>query len=291
MGDFLGGPWDLDVFLIVNLVLAAALYLAGVRLRRDRTAIPPWPVGRTIAFLSGLVLLALVWLGPVAGWSHTFFWTHMTQHLVVMMLAAPLLVLGSPLLLLRDASSPRVRDRYIDPALNSTVTRWVTDPAITWVLFAAVLIGTHFSPFYDWALRNHDAELFLERPLFLGAALLYYLPIIGSNPLPRRPTPAVKLLSLGALMIPEAIVGAVIYFAPVVLYSTFAQSVRPFGPDPLSDQRLSGAIMWAVVMVIDTMWMMVVAVEWFNSEEERSRAMDVEIAAGQHAATADQSTA
>ena len=49
--------------------------------------------------------------------------------------------------------------------------------------------------------------------------------------------------------------------------------------------------MWAVVMVIDTMWMMVVAVEWFNSEEERSRAMDVEIAAGQHAATADQSTA
>ena len=66
MGDFLGGPWDLDVFLIVNLALAAALYLAEVRLRRDRTAIPPWPVGRTISFLSGLVLLALVWLEPEA---------------------------------------------------------------------------------------------------------------------------------------------------------------------------------------------------------------------------------
>lgn len=286
MGEFLRGPWTLDVFVMVNLVIVAGLYLMGVRLRRQRGGMPTWPVGRTIAFLSGLALLAIVWLGPVAGWSHTFFWAHMTQHLVAMMVAAPLLVLGSPLLLLRDASTERVRDRYVDPALNSTMTRWATDPIVTWCLFAAVLVGTHFSPFYDWALRNHDAELFIERPLFLGAALLYYLPILGSNPLPRRPSPAVKLLSLGALMIPEAIVGAVIYFSPVVLYETFATSTRPFGPDALSDQTLSGAIMWAVVMVIDTMWMMVVAVEWFTSEEERSREMDVEMATA--AAASDQ---
>lgn len=281
MGDFLRGPWPLDVFVLVNLTIVAGLYLTGVRLRRQHGGMPTWPVGRTFAFLSGLGLLVIVWLSPVAGWSHTFFWAHMTQHLVTMMVAAPLLVLGAPLLLLREASPRHVRDRYIDPALDSRVTRWLTDPIVSWLVFAGVLVGTHFSPFYDWALRNHDAELFIERPLFLAAGLLYYLPLIGSNPLPRRPSPAVKLLSLGALMIPEAIVGAVIYFAPVVLYPTFATADRPFGPDPLSDQRLSGAIMWAVVMVIDTMWMMVVAAEWFDSEEERSMASDMVTAADQ----------
>lgn len=276
MTEFLRGPWSLDLFTAVNLVLAGVLYLAGVRSRARRHPDQQWPWYRTLSFVAGLVLLAVVYLGPVAGWSHTFFWAHMTQHLAVMMAAAPLLVLGAPLLLLQEAFPPATRDRWIDPALASAVTRWLTDPIVTWVLFAGVLLGVHFTGFYDWSMSDHDAELFLQRPLLLTAALLYYLPLIGSNPLPRRPSPAVKLISLGAMMIPEAIVGAVIYFSPVVIYDTFATSVRPFGPDALTDQQLSGAIMWALVMVIDTMWMMVVAAEWFGAEEEKARRIDEE---------------
>ncbi len=278
MGAFLAGPWQLDLFTTVNLVLGAAAYLVGVRVRRGRTS-RPWPWYRTLTFLTGLALIGLVYLGPVAGWSHTFFWAHMAQHLVVMMVVAPLLVLGAPLLLLQEAVTQDTRRRLVDPALGSVVVRWLTDPVVTWLLFAVVLLGVHFTGFYDWAMGNHDAELFVERPLFLLAAVLYYLPLIGSNPLPRRPAPAVKLLSLGAMMIPEALVGAVVYFSPVVLYRTFAVAPRPFGPDALADQQLSGAIMWAVVMVVDTMWMMVVAAEWFTAEEEKARRMDAENAA------------
>lgn len=290
MTDFFGGPWSLDLFTAVNLVLAAAAYLAGVRFRSRRHQRCPWPWYRTASFVGGLVLLAAVYLGPVAGWSHTFFWAHMAQHLAVMMAAAPLLVLGAPLLLLQEALPPESCDRWLTPALDSPVIRWLTDPIVTWLIFAGVLLGVHFTDFYDWSMGNHDAELFLQRPLMLTAALLYYLPLIGSNPLPRRPTPAVKLISLGAMMIPEAIVGAVIYFSPVVLYDTFANSIRPFGPDALTDQQLSGAIMWALVMVIDTMWMMVVAAEWFGAEEEKARRLDEE-AGGDEAAQPQRTTA
>ena len=283
MTDFLTGPWSLDLFTAVNLVLVAAAYLAGVRVRARRGALPAWPWYRTLSFLSALVLLAAVYLGPVAGWSHTFFWAHMAQHLVVMMAAAPLIVLGAPLLLLQEAVPDDARRRWVDPVLSSRAVRWLTDPLVTWLLFAGVLLGVHFTGFYDWAMGDHDAEMFIQRPLMLAVAILYYLPLIGSNPLPRRPSPAVKLISLGAMMVPEAIVGAVIYFSPFVIYATFANSTRPFGPDALTDQQLSGAVMWALVMVIDTMWMMVVATEWFSAEEEKARRMDGEMAAEQRA--------
>ena len=87
-----------------------------------------------------------------------------------------------------------------------------------------------------------------------------------------------KLLSLASMMIPEAIVGGVIYFAPVLLYPSF-DTERPFGPDPLADQQLSGAIMWALVMTIDSIWMMVVAAQWFADEERRSEDMGAQPAA------------
>jgi len=263
--------WALDVFTLVNLLVVAALYLWGVRASGDRG--PRWPRRSTWCFLTGLVLLALAYLGPLAAWSHTFFWAHMSQHLIVMMAAAPLLVLGNPITLWFRASSAATRRRVIVPLLRSTAVRWLLNPYVTWALFAVTLVGTHFSPFYEWALRNHDADTFVEQPLYLAVALLYYLPLIGANLQPRRPSPAFRLLSLAAMMVPEAVVGAVLYFASRPLYPFYDQP-RPFGPAALPDQQLAGGLMWALVMIVDSGWMMVAAVEWFGDEERRSARED-----------------
>ena len=263
----------LDVFALVNLIAAAALYLWGTRRTQS-----PWRTSATVCFLSGLGVLAIVYLGPLAAWSHTFFWVHMTQHLLVMMVAAPLLVLGAPTTLLFSASSDAHRRRWVVPVLRSRVVRILTNPILTWLLFAGVLLGTHFTAFYNFALENHDADTLIEQPLYLTAAFLFYFPLIGANLQPRRPSHGVRILSLATMMIPEAIVGGVIYFASVVLYPAFATD-RPFGPDPKSDQQLSGALMWALVMVVDTGWIMVAAAEWFASEERRSSHVDAIVAA------------
>lgn len=276
MSEFLGA-WRIDLFVAVNLVLAATCYLWAVRHVNARHPRARWHWGLTTSFLTGIALLTLTYIGPMAAWSHTFFWVHMTQHLVVTMAAAPLLVLGAPITLAFRASGPRNR-RAIARVLRGRVVRVMTNPIVTWLLFAGVLVGAHFTAFYNWALTNHGASTLVEQPMFLAAAILYYLPLIGTNLLPRRPTHAVRLISLGLMMIPEALIGAVIYFSAVVLYPAFDVE-RPFGLAPLPDQQLSGALMWALVMVIDAFWMMWVAAEWFASEERRGRRVSAEIAA------------
>jgi len=275
MREFLSA-WSFDIFVVVNLLVIPIVYVWGVRRVRRASPRRGWPAGATCAFMSGWALLCIAYLGPLAAWSHTFFWVHMTQHLIVMMAAAPLLVLGLPVTLWVRASSPRARRAYVIPILRSRAVRFITDPVVTWVFFAGVLLLTHFTPFFDWALRNHDADIFIEQPLFLIAAFLYYLPVIGKNMLPRRASAGHRLASMSIMMVPEAIVGAVIYFSPVVLYSVFAEASRPFGPDAKSDQQMAGALMWALVMVIEAGWMMLIAVEWFSSEERKGRKLDQE---------------
>jgi cytochrome c oxidase assembly factor CtaG len=286
MSQFLGASL-FDLFVVVNLGLALALYLGAVS-RIRRTGGPSWPRWCTACFVIGIGLLALVYLGPLGAWSHTFFWVHMTQHLVVTMAAAPLLVLGAPITLAFRASGPRQR-RTIVRALRSRPVEILTNPVLTWILFAGTLLAVHFTPFYDWALANHGVTVMIEQPLFLIVAVLYYLPLIGTNLLPQRPSHAVRLASLALMMIPEAVIGAAIYFSPVLLYDGFAVE-RPFGPDALTDQQLSGALMWALVMVVDSFWMMWVAADWWSSEERRSRRQDAEIAQERLSAPAAGST-
>ena len=276
MTEFLGA-WQVDLFVAVNLLLVAAWYLWAVRRVNRRHPSARWHWGLTASFLTGMVLLSLMYLGPMAAWSHTFFWVHMTQHLVVTMAVAPLLVLGAPITLAFRASGPRNR-RSIVRVLRTRWVRVMTNPIVTWLLFAGVLLGAHFTAFYNWSLENHGASVLVEQPMFLVVAVLYYLPLIGTNLLPRRPSHAIRLISLGLMMIPEALIGAVIYFSPVVLYPAFDVE-RPFGLAPLPDQQLSGALMWALVMVVDAFWMMWVAAEWFTSEERRGRRISAEIAA------------
>ena len=274
LGLFLG-RWSLDLVALANRLVAGGLYLWAVRHRQDRRL--PWPVSRTWCFLVGLALLAVAYLGPLAAWSHTFFWAHMSQHLLVMMAAAPLLVLGDPLTLWFRASPGSARRSVVVPILRSRAVAVLLNPYVTWALFAVVLLGTHFTPFYEWALRNHDADAFVEQPLYLVVAVLYYLPLIGGNLQPRRPTPAFRLVSLAAMMVPEAVVGAVLYFASRPLYPFYDQP-RPFGLSVLPDQQLAGGLMWALVMLVDSGWMMVAAVEWFGHEERRSARVDRDVA-------------
>ena len=267
--------WSFDLFVLTNLALAAGLY--GIAVRRVRRASGTrrgimhgrWPAWPTACFMTGLVLIAAVYTGPLAAWAHTFFWVHMTQHLVITMAAAPLLVLGAPITLAYRASTAKNRRRIVR-VLRTRTVRFLTDPVVTWILFAAALLGAHFTGFYNWALTNHGAMLLIEQPGFLIIGVLYYLPLIGSNLLPRRPPPAQRLISLGLMMIPEATIGAVVYFSPVILYSSY-NVARPFGLAPLPDQQLAGALMWGLVMVIDSFWMMWVAADWFGSEERRGK--------------------
>ena len=267
--------WTFDAFTLANLILIGVLYLVGVRrLTRARTSVGhAWPIIRTVSFLGGLLLLGLAYLGPFETLAHELFSMHMASHLVVMMLAAPFLILGHPVeLLIRTgpASVSSGTQRF----LATRAVHALLNPVFTWLLFAGVLITTHLTPVMQWVLTEHDAMLLVERPLYLVSALLFYYPLVGSDTCPRRPRPSIRVLSLGLMMIPETVLGAIIFLAPVELYPAYADAAALLGIDPMRDQKLAGALMWALTMVIDSLWIMLAAIEWYRSEERSSAADD-----------------
>lgn len=269
--------WTLDLFVLGNLVLLGCLYLWGVRRLAKRGI--PWSGWSTLSIFIGLGLLAFAYLGPFETLAHTYFWAHMGQHLVVMMLAAPFIVLSSPVALTVLATTGPTRATVIR-ALRSRVGLFLVNPIFTWALFAVVLIGTHTTPVMEWILRDHDAMGFVERPLYLIAALLFYYPLVGNDMCARRPRPIHRVASLGLMMIPETMLGAVIFLSPVVLYPSYVTATQAVGGDAAFDQKVAGALMWALTMIIDSIWMMLAAIEWWRSEERRTARMEREELAG-----------
>jgi putative copper resistance protein D len=269
------GTWTFEPVPGISLIVVALAYLWGVRhIGRGRSGVP-WPARSTASFMLGLALVWVSVLGPFGAYDDTFFWAHMVQHIVLMMVAAPFLIMGSPVLLLLRVSSKRVRQRYLVPLLRSRVVAALTNPVVSWLLFAGVLTGTHFSPFFQFALTHPPVHDYVEHSLYLGAALLFYYPLLPGNPSPHRVPHAWRALSLFLMMIPETMTGFFIYASPYLLYPYYAHVDRPFGPSPLADQQLAGSLMWAGSMVIDAIWVCLAVLGWLHSEEERSQRLDL----------------
>jgi putative copper resistance protein D len=270
------GDWTFDPVPAVVLLGVASGYIYAARAVSRRHPELPWAPWRTVSFLAGLVTVWIALMGPPGSLDDTFFWAHMVQHLLLMMLAAPLMLLGSPVLLLLRVSSRSTRRRVLVPVLRSRPVAVLTNPFVSWVFFAGVLVGTHFTAAFDYSLRHPLVHELVEHPLYLGAALAFYYPLLPGNPSPRRIAPAWRALSLFLMMLPETMTGFFLYGSNYVLHPYYTTVVRPYGPGPLADQQLAGALMWSGSMLIDALWVSVAVLEWLHSEEDRSRRLDLQ---------------
>jgi len=152
----------------------------------------------------------------------------------------------------------------------------LTRPAVGWLLFAGVLVGTHFSPFYEFALDHPAVHHYVEHPLYLGAALVYYYPLLGAGPGPLRIPRGLAAASLFAMMFPETMTGFFIYSSSYLLYPFYGRTPRPFGPGPLVDQQFGGALMWGGSMVIDSVWVVFAVLAWLRSERRLAARIDAQ---------------
>lgn len=276
--------WDVAQPATIAVLLVGGGYLLGVRRVNRLHPQHPWRRRWSVFFACGLFALSYVTVGPIGAFDDVFFWSHMTQHIVLMMLAAPLLLLGEPVLLLLRASSRKTRRQLIVPVLRSRFVRLVTNPVFTWVFFAVVLIGTHFTHFYEFALEHPRVHELVEHPLYLTAGLLYFYPLLGISPGGSALPPFAKVVSLFAMMVPETVVGFSIYTSSHVLYPYYSTVTRPWGPaTALDDQRLAGAFMWSSGMVFNAIWIAVAAWEWWADEERRAKRIDASLAAARPA--------
>ncbi len=265
--------WDFDPAVLGPVAAAGALYAWGlVRVRRVRgpRAFPP---RRAAFFWAGLAVVLLAVEGPMHHYAHLLLSVHMAQHLALTMVAAPLLVLGTPGVLALQASSREVRRSVVVPALHSRLARTVASPVACWVLFATVLWGTHYSALYDAAVRSSALHA-VEHGALLAAAVLFWFPVVGLDPGPRRLSHPGRLLYLFLSMPVTAVLGLSIYSADRVLYPSYAGSTRSLGLSPLSDQHLAGAMMWESGMVVVVVALGAVLFDWLNREERAGERED-----------------
>lgn len=268
--------WSFDPLAVGLIAIAGGAYLWAVRrVNRSHPGNPHRP-HRTWCFLGGLAVIAVALMSPIEAYEGVLFSVHMVQHMLLQLLAAPLLLAGAPITLALRASSPPARRRLLS-ILQSRIVHAISFPLVAWVAFAAVNWGWHFSDLYNQALENVALHYFQHATL-LGAALLFWWPVIGADPSPwRMPYPA-RLFYLFLALPQSSFLGIAIMDAPQVLFSHYVTNLRDWGMSPLEDQQLGGTIMWTVGDLAFLGGMAAVVWLWARHEDRRTASLDRRLA-------------
>ena len=235
--------WTFEPAVVVPLLASAVAWRWAVRRVNAAHPANPVPAARSAAFYGALAAIAVALASGIERYDTTLFSIHMVQHLLLTMVAAPLVVLAAPITLALRLASLATRQRRILPILHSRVVRALSFPVVAWLLFAAVMWGTHFSPVFDRALEDplvHD----LEHVAYLLAGVLFWWPAIGLDPSPWQMSHPVRLMYVFLQMPQNTFLAVVILNATQPLYPHYATLVRGWGPSPLIDQQIAAGIMW-----------------------------------------------
>jgi putative copper resistance protein D len=236
--------WQLAPEILIPLFLLAYLYI------RFTVTSPR----QKIFFFSGLISIIAVINTPIGAHAMDYFSLHMIQHITLMMITGPLLVLGTP-----DTFHPERK-----------IFRALTHPIFSWVTYAALMIGVHLPGPHTFIMEHPWAHTYIEVPLYIALPFLFYFNLLDRKLVNRRLSPAFSVISLFLMMVPETLTGFFIYVSHGSLYNDMYT---------INDQRRGGSLMWSGAMIIDTIWMSFAVFHWIKSEERKSIEVDAEIAA------------
>jgi putative copper resistance protein D len=241
----LWNSWQVAPEILLPVVTAGYLYLKYANSTSMR---------QKIYFFLGLFSILAVVQSPVGARSMDYFSLHMVQHITLMMISGPLLVLGTP-----ANFKPRSR-----------IFNFFTAPILSWGTYALLMIGVHLPGPHNFIMENAWAHTYIEVPLYMTIPYLFYFNLLDRKLNNRRVSPALSVISLFLMMVPETLTGFFIYVSRGSLYNEMYT---------LDDQRRGGTLMWSGAMIIDAMWMSLAVFHWIKSEEEKSLIIDAEIAA------------
>jgi len=268
--------WSVNPLTIVSLVAAAWLY--GMGLRRAAHAGTAHPRRSAVAFYAGLAVVALAVASPIDAYAEASFSVHMVQHLLLTLLAPPLLALGAPITLALRTIRPATA-KLLSRLLRSQVAVVLGSPVVGWVLFVGVGFVIHLTPLFDLALRSPAIHA-VEHAVWLGAALAYWWPIVGRDPTPHPVGYPVRLLSLFLAMPVMSFLALAIYSARAPFYDGYASLPAPWGPAALADQRGAATMMWLVGNLALVVAMLIVAAAWKGDEDARQHRLEARTSGG-----------
>ena len=219
-------------------------------------------------------------MSPLHTVGEEFFAVHMVQHLLLTLVAPPLLLLSSSMPVLLWAFSPRDRatlGRLVGrPGPVRSTLRWVTKPAIAWTLFVVTQWLWHQPAGYEWALENRWAHYF-EHIAFFVTAMLFWWPVIGAPPLPSPLSLPARFAYTFLAWLPNSLLGAGISLARAPLYATYVSAAAVNHTDAGYDQQLAGLIMWIPGDVLFVIVLLALFVAFMQAEERSEARIDREL--------------
>lgn len=269
--------WKFDLLWSMVAAFGIALYLVGVvRLARrgDR-----WPVGRTVAWISGMVLLFYTTSGALNAYEQYLFSMHMLGHMMLTMLIPLVLVLGAPVTLLMRTVEKR-RDgswgarEWVMWAVQTPYSKVITHPVVAAVVFSGSLWVFYFTPLLEWAMREHLGHQWMIIH-FLISGYLFSLSMVGIDPVPYRFPYPLRIVTLFATMAAHAFFGVTIMSMQGLLVADwFGAMGRTWGMPPLEDQNAGGSIAWGIGELPTLTLAIVVAIQWMRNDDKVQRRND-----------------
>jgi|tagenome__1003787_1003787.scaffolds.fasta_scaffold20961244_4 putative membrane protein len=270
----LWADWDLEPGIVLPLAIAAVLYARGLRLLWDEH------VGRGIrlweasAFGAGLIVSMLALVSPLHALSEQLFVAHMVQHELLMVVAAPLLVVGRPLVPMLWALPSRARRRVggltRQPAFRAS-WRFVSRPIVAFVIHGAAIWLWHAPALYQATLRS-DTIHALQHLSFFGTALLFWWTIVHAH----APGGRARAVSFGTAVLllfgtalHSGALGALLTFSRTLWYPAYASGAAAWRLTPFEDQELAGLVMWIPASFAYLVAALFLFAGWLRASEER----------------------
>ena len=270
--DTVAGWWTFDPLVIMALAVSGILYAVGLRRLWRRAGRDHGIRSRqAAAFAAGWLTLFMALVSPLHRLGEILFSAHMLQHELLMLVAAPLLVLGRPIIPFLWALPGEMRTS----AGNLTKKRWfssvwdfISAPLAVWLILAVALWVWHLPSLYQATLRS-DAIHALQHSSFLGSALLFWWAVIHGRY--GRMGYGMAVLYVFTTAVHSSILGALLTFAPRLVYPVYSATAAQWGLSALEDQQLAGLYMWVPSGLVFTGIGLALFASWMKESERRAR--------------------
>jgi putative membrane protein len=265
--------WLLPAVVTLALIVVALVYLRGWYQLRNalRDLVSVWQLA---AFMSGVFSLWVAVASPLAALDHQLLTAHMVQHLLLMTVAAPLILLGAPAIVLLQSLPQRFRSSVLAPLLRwpavHRVGRLITYPAFCWLASTVTVIGWHIPALFELAMQS-QAWHEIEHACFFAAGLLFWWPVVQPWPSLARWTRWSIPLYLFLATLPCDALSAFLTFCNRVVYPHYLSAHRLFDISPLGDQESAGALMWVWVTFVYLFPAAVVAIQMLSPRRRTSK--------------------
>ncbi len=262
--------WEFDPLVVIGLTVSALLYWRGVANLRvampNHRGIRNWEIS---CFVAGWFAIVVALVSPLHPWGRVLFSAHMTQHEVLMLVAAPLLVLGRPIVIFLKAlpvGSARNLAQLGNSAGWQRIWRVVSNAFVAWLIHGIALWSWHIPAWFQATIDNNFVHA-LQHISFLFSALLFWWAVVHGRQ--KALGFGLAVLYMFTTAMHSGLLGALLTFSRSVWYPAYNETSQWWGMTALEDQQLGGLIMWVPAGAVYIIAGLALLAGWMREAEAR----------------------